>query len=77
MEVNEFIKNVISVFEETEESKFSAGTRFKDLDEWSSLVALGLLNMIGKKYSVILKIDDIGSIFTIQELFDLVNAKRV
>jgi len=74
MEQKEFIKNFAAQFDETEVSVFTMETRFRELDEWSSLNALAILNMIGKKYCVILKPEDMKKTNTIQELFDLVKS---
>lgn len=75
MEINEFIKNFANQFEETDFSKFSPETKFRELDEWESLLALAILNMIAKKYGVILPHKEMRMTNTIQELFDLIQSK--
>lgn len=75
MEMNEFIKHFAAQFDDTDLSEFTPETRYRDLDEWSSLNALAVLNMIGKKYQVVLRADEMRQTNTIQELFDLVNGK--
>ena len=75
MEMNDFIKNFAAQFDETEASEFAPETRFRELDEWSSLNALAILNMIGKKYQVILKPEEMRTTNTVQELFNLVQSK--
>ena len=50
MELNNFIDNVASQFEDTDRSYFAADTEFKLLDEWSSLAVLLLISMIDEKY---------------------------
>ena len=76
METNDFIKNFAAQFDDTDASEFTLETRFRELDEWSSLNALAILNMIGKKYAVILKPEEMKPTNTVQELFDLVQSKR-
>jgi acyl carrier protein len=76
MEANDFIKNFAAQFDDTDASEFTLETRFRELDEWSSLNALAILNMIGKKYSVILKPEEMKPTQTVQELFNLVQSKR-
>ena len=49
MELNNFIDNVASQFEDTDRSYFAADTEFKLLDEWSSLAVLLLISMIDEK----------------------------
>lgn len=75
MEVTEFINNFASQFDDTDASEFTLETRFRELDEWSSLNALAIMNMIGKKYSVFLKPDEMKPVKTVQELYDLVQSK--
>lgn len=75
MDTNEFIKNFAAQFDDTDLTEFTMQTRFRDLDEWSSLNALAILNMIGKKYSVLLRPDEMKPTNTVQELFDLVKSK--
>lgn len=75
MELQEFIKNFSDQFDDTDISEFTPETRFRDLDEWSSLNALAVINMIEKKYSVFLNADEMKNANTILELFDLVENK--
>ena len=75
MEMNEFIKHFGDQFDDTDVSDFTPETRFRELEEWSSLNALAVLNMIGKKYSVVLKPEEMKPTNTVQELFDLVQSK--
>jgi acyl carrier protein len=75
METTDFIKNFADQFDDTDASEFTLETRFRELDEWSSLNALAILNMIGKKYSVFLKPDEMKPIQTVRELFELVQSK--
>jgi len=76
MDANEFIKNFAAQFDDTDASEFNLDTRFRELDEWSSLNALAILNMISKKYSVVLKPEEMKPTKTVQELFDLVSSKQ-
>lgn len=75
MEIKGFIENFAAQFENTEESEFTPETVFRDLDEWSSLLALSVIAMVDEEYDVQLKGDDMRSAKTIQELFDLVSSK--
>ncbi len=76
MEKQEFIKNFANQFDETELSEFSMDTNYRELEEWSSLVALAVLNMIGKKYDVKLGAEEMKQTNTVQELYDLVASKK-
>ena len=76
MELNDFIKTFAYQFDDTDESEFTADTEFRGLDEWSSLIGMGVLNAISKKYGVRLTLEDFKSVNTIQELFDLVKSQK-
>jgi len=76
MELKEFIGNFANQFDETDESAFQADTVVESLDEWSSLTTLAVMNMIGKKYGVIIRIDDIRQARTILDLFNMVESRQ-
>lgn len=75
MELKGFIENFANQFDDTELSEFKAETVFKELDEWSSLIALSVIAMIDEEYDVTIKGDDIRNSNTIEDLFNAVNAK--
>ena len=76
MEMNEFIKHFGDQFDDTDVSDFTPETRFRELEEWSSLNALAVLNMIGKKYGIKILPDEMKPTQTIQELYDLELSKK-
>lgn len=76
MELNEFIAKFADQFEETDKSLFVADTDFKNLDEWSSLVALTIIAMVDEDYDVQLKGADIRDSVTIKDLFDRICAYK-
>lgn len=75
MEIKDFISNFADQFEDTDASVFNAATKFRELDEWSSLLALSIIAMVDEEYDVQLKGDEMRATQTIQELFDLVESK--
>ncbi len=76
MELNTFIENFAAQFDETDASVFTAETKFRDLDEWSSLIGLSLIAMVDEEYDVTLKGDDIKSAVTVEDLFNTVKSKK-
>lgn len=72
----DFIKNFGNQFDDTDVSEFTPETRFRELEEWSSLNALAVMNMIAKKYEVKLTPEAMKATQTIQELYDLVMSKK-
>ncbi|MBQ2993020.1 MAG: acyl carrier protein [Alistipes sp.] len=76
MELNQFVENFAAQFDDTDASVFTPETKFRELDEWSSLIALSIIAMVDEEYDVVLKGDDIRSAVTIQELFERVVALK-
>ena len=76
MDIKNFIENFADQFDNTDTSVFTPDTNYRELDEWSSLIALSILAMVDEEYDVQLKGDEMRSTQTIQELFDLVNSKQ-
>jgi len=75
MEINDFIKNFADQFEDTDPREINSATLFHDLDEWDSLIALAVLNIIEKKYSKKVTFDEMKKCKTVEDLFNLVAAK--
>ena len=76
MDINTFIDNFAGQFDDTDRSAFTAETKFRDLPEWSSLIALSVIAMIDEEYEVLLKGDDIKTAQTIQDIFNVVVAQK-
>lgn len=75
MEIKNFIENFADQFDDTEANALSAETKFKELDEWSSLIALSVIAMVYEEYEITIKGDDIRNSETIEDLFNAVKAK--
>lgn len=75
MEINEFIANFADQFDETDASVFTPDTKFRELEEWSSLIALSVIAMIDEEYNVTVNGNDMRSAHTIQDLFNIVSSK--
>ena len=71
MDLKDFIEKFAEQFEETEISSFSANTSFKELEEWSSLMSLAIIDMVDEEYGVRVKGDDIKDANTIEDLFKI------
>ena len=75
MELKDFIVNFANQFDDTDPSEIKAETVFKELDEWSSLIALSVIAMIDEEYDIAIKGDDIRNSDTVEDLFIAVKAK--
>ena len=76
MEIKEFIENFAGQFDETAPEMIEENTRFRDLEEWSSLTGLATLIMVDKAYGVKLTLDEFKKVETVRALFDMVQANR-
>lgn len=76
MELKKFIENFAEQFESTDTSAFTADTKFKQLDEWSSLMALSIIAMIDEEYEIAVKGEDIRVASTISNLFEIVKSRE-
>lgn len=75
MDIKDFIANFADQFDEIDVEKLRAETNFRDLDEWSSIVALSVMAMIDDEYDVQIKADEMRQSQTIQQLYDIVSSK--
>ena len=73
MDLDEFIGNVADQFDDTDPDEIKANTRFKELDEWSSLIALSIIAMVDDEYGVTIKGTDIRNSATVEDLFEFVD----
>jgi acyl carrier protein len=76
MDIQEFIKDFADQFDETELSEFKPETKYRELDEWSSLTGLAILNMIDKRYGVKVTATEVKEYDTIETLFNLIESKK-
>lgn len=74
MEIKEFIEKFEDVFEDTDISSLEPNTPFRELDEWTSMIALSTMAMVSDEYDVELTADEMRSANTFQDLFDTVKS---
>ena len=75
MTLDEFVKAFAAEFDDTPEEQFTPETNYKELDEWGSLVALSIISMVDDEMDKRLTGADLRSCSSIEELFNLVEAK--
>ncbi|MDF1547121.1 MAG: acyl carrier protein [Bacteroidales bacterium] len=75
MELKKFITNLEDVFEDADPITIKPESSFRDLEGYSSLVALSIIAMADEMYNVKLKGDDIRKANTIEDLFNIINSK--
>lgn len=76
MELQKFIQNFADQFGDIDVSDLTVDTKFKKLDEWTSLVSLSIIAMIDEEYEVTINGNDIRSSDTIGDLFGIVKSRK-
>lgn len=74
--MKEFIENFANQWDETELEVFTPECEFHELEEWSSLTGLAILNMVAKKYEVKVAPAELKACVTIQDVYDLIQSKK-
>lgn len=75
MELKKFVELFAEQFDDTDASEIQADTKFHELDEWSSLIALSVIAMVDEEFDVSLKGDDVTGAVTVEDLYNNVKAK--
>lgn len=75
MGIEKFIQNFAEQFDDIDVTSLTAETNYRDLDGWSSMVALSVMAMIDDEYDVQVNATEMRQTNTIQELYDLVLSK--
>jgi acyl carrier protein len=75
MNLENFLDGFRSQFDETAPELIQKETVYRDLDEWSSMMALVIIAFVDDEYNVSLTGDDFGSTKTVEDLFNLINSK--
>lgn len=73
MEIKDFIEKFAEVLDDMDPAQLSPETKFRDLDDWSSIAALGVIAMADEEYGVEISGNELRNAQTIKELFDLMN----
>ena len=72
-----FLESIQSIFDETPKEQILLNTKFKELDEWDSLLILGLIVFVEDNYSYLLTATQIEKANTLNDILILINHKNV
>lgn len=75
MEISKFVQDFELLLDEVEPGSITPETIFRDLEEWSSLIALVVIAMVDEEYDIKLSGDDIRTSVTVKDLFDKISVK--
>lgn len=73
--LEEFVTLFAELFDETDVSLVKADTKFRELDEWSSLIGLSVIAMADEEFNVALKGDDVKNSETVEDIYNKIVAK--
>ena len=75
MELKDFVAAFADQFDETEPEEIKADTLFHDLEEWSSLTAMGVIAMAKTQYGKTITGKEIRECLTVEDIFNLIASK--
>lgn len=75
MELNEFIADFANQFDDTDAAEIQANTEFHEIDEWGSLIGMGVIAMVKTIYGKTITGKEIRECVTVEDLFNLVASK--
>ncbi|MBK7149653.1 MAG: acyl carrier protein [Bacteroidetes bacterium] len=70
MVLEEFTQKFAECFHQTDASEIKPDTKFKNLDEWGSMLALIIIAMIDAEFGKTLSSEDLKAAETVSELFE-------
>lgn len=74
IDIDSFIQNFADQFDDEPEG-LGLDTAFRDLDGWSSLVALSIMAMCDEEYDVILSANEMENSNTVADIFTIVKSR--
>lgn len=75
MELEEFVKHFTEQFDDTDPSEIKNDTAFHDLEEWGSLVAMGVIALAKTRYGKEITGKEIKACTTVEDLFNTIASK--
>lgn len=75
MELQKFIENFAEQFDDTDPSEIMAETEFHQLEEWSSLIGMGIIAMAKTQYGKTITGKEIRECNTVKDVFNLIMNK--
>ena len=75
MDLQKFIKDFADQFDDTDVSEINADTEFQELDEWSSLTAMGIIALAKTQFGKAITGREVRRCKTVEELYNLIVSK--
>lgn len=75
MTLDEFIKLFVDLFDDTDPSEITSETFFRELEEWSSLTGLAVINIVSKKIGVKITPEELKKCEMVEDIYNLIQSK--
>ena len=75
MTLEEFVNRFAEEFDDTPKELFKAETRYRELDEWSSLSGLSIISMVDDESDKQITGSDLRKAETIKDLYEIIKNK--
>ena len=75
MELEKFVINFAEQFDDTDPTEIQKDTEFHQLEEWSSLIAMGVIAMAKVIYSKTITGKELRECKTVEDVFNLISSK--
>ncbi len=77
MELDQFIEEIAAEFDDVEDkSSIAAQTKFRNLEGWSSMLALIIVSNIDDLYEVTISAEELGELHTIVDLYEFTKNRQ-
>ncbi|TXB64213.1 acyl carrier protein [Vicingus serpentipes] len=76
MGIQDLIKKLENELDEVENGSLTPETSIRDVEWWSSMHALVIIALIDTEYDVAISGADLKTIFTIQDIFNVIQEKK-
>ena len=73
--MEKYVNCFFELLDDTDKSLITSDTVFKELEEWTSILALSLIAMVDEVYDVTLDTDDIRDANTLEDLYRAIQQK--
>lgn len=73
--IDDFIKEFMSLLDSTNHIKITPETKFRDLDDWSSLLAIDLVAVAEKGFHTTFDMSELNKCDTIQDLYEIIKKR--
>lgn len=75
MEIKKFIEKFAEIFDDTDVSTLTPETKFREIEEWSSISALGVIALADEEFDVELSGNEMRQAKTILDIYNIITSK--